>query len=207
MRIPELAMDKDFTAGSNVSAGHAQLSNDSLSASNNLVLPGAPGNRHEKGRNKPKRKTNRQRSKQSHTHLRNRTIDQKQPANSQRNNASDGENAMGYKLCFKCEEHESQRNQRQRGVASRQKIQREKREQDEDRAHNTGDDSSRMIEFNIERKASDREHEERDVRVHQPAKNALTQSGGQLFDGLVSEVKCTRRAVETMYGAPIELLE
>ena len=52
-----------------------------------------------------------------------------------------------------------------------------------------GDDGSWMVEFDVEREAPDGEHEEGNVRVHQPAENALPQGGGKLFDGLVGEVK------------------
>ena len=67
-------------------------------------------------------------------HLRNRGIHQKQAAQGKQHDASDGEHAVSRELGFGGEEREGAQNQPQRGKARGQKIQRERRKQDEHHA-------------------------------------------------------------------------
>ena len=55
------------------------------------------------------------------------------PPRVEANNASNGENAVGDELRLQREENEGQRDQRERGIAGGQQVERKEREEDEDR--------------------------------------------------------------------------
>ncbi len=92
-------------------------------------------------------------------------------------------------------------------IAGGQKVERKEGEEDEDHSDDAGDDGSGMIEFGVEGEAADGQDEEGDVRVHEPAENALAQGGGKLFDRLAGEVEGLGGAVKAADGAAIELVE
>ncbi len=93
------------------------------------------------------------------------------------------------KLCLQGEEDKRQRDEGERGVADRQKVEGKEGEEDEDHSDDAGDDGSGVIEFGVEGKGADGKDDEGNVGVHEPAENALTQGCGKLFDGLVGEVE------------------
>jgi hypothetical protein len=200
-------VDENFAGGGKVGAGDAQLADDALRAGDDFVAAGAPCDGHEEGGDESEGKTDRQGNNELDAHLRDGTVDQKQTAEGECDDAPDGEDAVGDEFCLQGEQDKSQGDESERGVAGRQQIQGKEGEQNEDDADDTGDDGSGVIEFGVQGEGSDGQDQEGDVGVHEPAQDALAQAGGKLFDGLVGEVEGLGRSVKALDAAAIELVK
>ena len=100
-------------------------------------------------------------------HLWNRRVDQQQPTQGEQRNASDCQNPVRNKFCLRCEKGKSSQDQNQGGPARWQKVQGERRHQNEDHANGPRNDRSRMIELYVERKRANGQNQKRDIRIHQ----------------------------------------
>ena len=78
-------------------------------------------------------------------------------------------------LASSANKHEGADDERERGVARGQQVQREQRQQDEHDAHHSGHDRAGMIELRVERQRADGQHQEGDVGIEQEVEDPLPQ--------------------------------
>ena len=100
-------------------------------------------------------------------------IDQEQASQRQQDDSASGKHAVAGELGFGGEKQKGADDHGNRREAHRQQVQGERRQQDEDHAHGSGNDRAGMVEFGVEGKGSDGEQDEGDVRVHEVGELSL----------------------------------
>src|SRR5690242_11411224 len=64
-----------------------------------------------------------------------------------------------------------------------------------------------MIEFEVDAQCANRKHQERDVGIHEPAEDALTQGHREVCDVFIGSVQRCLLAVEASDSASVQLVE
>ena len=183
------------------------FSDQALDSCGDFVTPRPDGEVHQKHRDHAQGHAHAERRPQLNPQLGNRAIDQEQPSQGQGHDSADPEHAVGGKLGLQREQHKGRHNQRDGGEPGRQKIEREDGKQNEYDPHHAGNHRARVIHFGIDGKSANRQQQERNIGVHQPAQDLLPERHGEGLDRLVGHVQRHRGAIETLHHAPIKLVQ
>src|SRR5580704_12332179 len=140
-------------------------------------------------------------------HFRNGRIHQKQAAQGQKSDPSDGENSMRSELSFRGKQREGTEDQSQCSKARGEKIQRESRQQDEDDANGPGNHRTGMVELDVERERSYGQEKEGYVWIHQFVEDVFLQSHRKRNHRLSCEIQGSRFPGETFEGFSLHLAE
>ena len=172
-----------------------------------LVVTGAYGKTDEKDGDESEGDAGGEGGAEVDAHLRHRTGDEREHAQHQADDAGEREDAVAGEFDFQHHEDGGGQQQHDSGVVDGQQIEREEREQYQQGAERSGDDGAGRVELEIDEQTADDQHEDGEVRIHQPVEHTIAQRRGHGIERRVFGMQHGLGAVHPRDGAAIDLVQ
>ena len=96
---------------------------------------------------------------------------------------------MAAKLGLKQQQRQRRHQQQHSCKSDRQQVKPKNRQQHHQRAQRSRNDRARRVEFQIDQQRPAHQHQQGDIRIHQPTQQAIAQRGPQHFNPRPGKMK------------------